>query len=463
MNWQAFYKAVQTTIANPAQLFLWIAGVFGLLFVFLVPPTQNIDEPSHFHRAYELSEGRVVGKVFDQHARVAGDSLPSGLEILVHDFGYMIHGPGNKTNIPRLTEHLFTPVDATKRQTVEFNNTVVYPPLSYLPQAIGIFVARLVLPSATAMVYAARLANFALWLGAMYMALRLLPVGKWALFVFALFPMMLTQATSVSADAPILAVVALLVATTLYIIERRRMSIKQLWVLAALVLVLALMKLPYMLLGLIVLAIPAAAFPAQFRKQRFLALCGAVGVTLVIGWAIMSRQAHVELLPYTSVPDQIHFLLHRPWVFAKAALLAPFQGRLDNTMQQFYGVMGWGDVHFPLWLTLWGYLLLGLGLLVSPVATFLKTRTRLWLLGVSALTSLATILLLYITWLPPGSPVLDTLWGRYFLAPAILFIPAVCGIITLDEASAQRVRLFIALSTPVMLSIVTAAVVARFY
>ena len=55
-------------------MFLYFALVFGLSLLVIVPPFQAPDEQHHFFRAYQVSEGIMVG----EHFRV--EYLPKSLK-----------------------------------------------------------------------------------------------------------------------------------------------------------------------------------------------------------------------------------------------------------------------------------------------------------------------------------------------------------------------------------------------
>ena len=42
---------------DAAAVFAGLALLFGSIFVFLIPPFQSPDEPNHFLRAFQVSEG----------------------------------------------------------------------------------------------------------------------------------------------------------------------------------------------------------------------------------------------------------------------------------------------------------------------------------------------------------------------------------------------------------------------
>ena len=64
-------------LRNPiATAFVALSLVFGTLFAFLTPPFQVPDEPSHYLRAYAISEGSFRVRLYD---RAPAQPLPENL------------------------------------------------------------------------------------------------------------------------------------------------------------------------------------------------------------------------------------------------------------------------------------------------------------------------------------------------------------------------------------------------
>lgn len=74
---------IRSAWVRPAPV-CFVLGLLGVLpMVVLTPPFQVPDEQEHFHRAYQLSELRMLGIVRDG---AAGGMLPSSLIELSEDF-----------------------------------------------------------------------------------------------------------------------------------------------------------------------------------------------------------------------------------------------------------------------------------------------------------------------------------------------------------------------------------------
>lgn len=171
----------------PAFTFPVTALLFGLLFTFVTPPFQSPDEPAHFLRACQISEGRFFPEERDDRM---GGMLPSPVVVMCDSFMRLRHGL------------VVSPVQLRPEARVfaDFANTAMYAPVAYLPQASGITCARMVGATPSGMLYAARLGNLCVWLLLISAAIRV--AGVWSnMVVFgALLPAGLVISASASAD-----------------------------------------------------------------------------------------------------------------------------------------------------------------------------------------------------------------------------------------------------------------------
>lgn len=465
---RVFLSKISYAIGNlrrPELYFTFITAVFGLIFVFLIPPFQNIDEPSHFYRAFQLSRGDIYGMRQDGKT---GDYLPKGLVDSFQDYGYLIFNYGQKTHPGKIIHDITTNESPDEEVFVEFNNTVIYPPVTYLPQAIGIRLATLVSDEPLIALYAARLASLATWMVAMWVVIRMLPVGKWSMVVLGLFPMILVQAASASSDATVntISVLAIGLMATL-VLRNAKDRVKDRLRLAALALVsvgLALVKMPAVALLVLALAIPSDRFGGFRRKVLYLGGLVIVASVLFLAWNLSVASMRVELRPDTSTALQLDFILSHPIEYVKILAHYPFQVRADQTLIQMYGWLGWNEVKLPFWMMLFGFVTLLLTLFNPEFKKFRITGlSRAIGAIVAGLMVLVIITLLYLSWMPVGHPQLYDVWGRYFVSLLPLSILVIGGVIVVDRKSWRNAKRFIAVATPIVLTIVLLLVVNRYY
>jgi uncharacterized membrane protein len=170
-------------VARPERVFLLLAAVFGLFSAVLVPQLSANDENWHFARAYQISDGLVVC----EDSRV---SYPSAVNHKIYD-----------AIDRKYSNNYADTADLSERQASECGAMKTYLPTMYIPQAIGVAIAKLTYPSPAFMVLMARLANLVLFVAVAFFLIRQLKVGKWVLVVIACMPQMIHLAASATTDA----------------------------------------------------------------------------------------------------------------------------------------------------------------------------------------------------------------------------------------------------------------------
>src|SRR5579883_1186468 len=149
-----------------------------------MPPFQNGDEPAHFVRAWQVSRGQFRGSANPE-------TPPEYLAAMLQTY------PAIETDaFPAQPDaRLLAPYEWSVLQTQ------VYWFAAYLPAAAAIRVASLFHLSLFAALHLARLANAAVFLAALFLALRAAPQVRSLLGALALMPMTWIVAASVSADS----------------------------------------------------------------------------------------------------------------------------------------------------------------------------------------------------------------------------------------------------------------------
>jgi uncharacterized membrane protein len=181
----------QISFINPSIVLLAIGLIVGLILCVFIPYGAGFDEEQHALRIYDLSGLHLI----PNRPVTQGNYAPSGLFSLAYS-NQFFRNPGT---YQFRNEYFFSKIDW---QNMTWGNTnATYSPIIYLPQA---FVAGLAwrvfnFPIILAII-AMRLAGFLLYLLLCYLAIRILPVGKWIFLVLALSPAALFQASTLSAD-----------------------------------------------------------------------------------------------------------------------------------------------------------------------------------------------------------------------------------------------------------------------
>jgi hypothetical protein len=123
---------MKAAVAISFSLFL-----FGLGYVFVTPPFQVADEINHFLRAYQLSTGRPVTW---RNGRIGGE-FPNEIVRATEAFSHLPFHSGNRASRAQWRA-AWNAGPAAGDTFCDLFNTVVYSPVPYVPQTIGVTVGR---------------------------------------------------------------------------------------------------------------------------------------------------------------------------------------------------------------------------------------------------------------------------------------------------------------------------------
>ncbi|HTQ80144.1 MAG TPA: DUF2142 domain-containing protein, partial [Thermoanaerobaculia bacterium] len=331
---------------SPERALLWVGLSAGLLFVALTPPFQAPDEPSHFRRIYQMSEGTLFP------SRGGEGSLPESVVRLGETLrGDLPFHPEKRADPRALAAAFSQPLNAAQRIPARVGGAVYSTPFLYLPQALTAWVARQLDLPPLFLFYLCRLVNLATGLALAWAAVRRAPFYRWLFVLLALDPMALFLRSSLSPDASVDALALFFVATVLALAAgEAKPAPGSLAALLGSAALLALSK------GAVYLLVPAAALliPAcrLGGRRRAAAVFGALfaltfGGVALAGWA--ARRADFPGLRPEVATDpaaQLQHILAHPGhfleVISKSALL---QG--PGIAFQLVGNLGWLDTPLP--------------------------------------------------------------------------------------------------------------------
>jgi len=424
--------------AQPEKLFLLMASIFCGFFVFLIPPLQGWDEATHFLRAYQISEANFLPDRFNGDQ--AGGSIPISISDMSDQFfndlkRTSLEDPGATTDLKVLKKYATENKVSEGKVQKQFEGSAVYTPLAYLPASIGIATARTLHLPLLSYVYLARIFVLVTYLVLIFFAIRLIPVGKWVIFVIALLPQSATLAVSMGSDAFIIGATALLVAFFVKAIHQtRQVTNRELSSMLVLSVALGLMKPPYMLLSLLVACIPVVKFGSKMRYFKWVG--GIVLATFLTGaiWNVsvsdITKNVHTYQRPGLNInPDQqIKFIEHEPIKFS-AILVNQMFLNTNAIYQQAVEHITWKGIHLPMWVVSLVYLNLILAFAATQNVP-IKPRKVLGLsrygpVLILVMTSILIYVALYVSFNVVGREQIEGVNGRYFTPLILLLIPAI--------------------------------------
>lgn len=278
-----YWKKVKSvSVYFAAAAFFW-----GLIYLIALPVYTAPDEDTHFIASYDYASRMMgmegiaeSGKVLVRDIDDKLQERTPGKEMMENFYG----AAKEKAGAWHYQESTGRNPYSTSRQASVFN---------YFFQALGILIARLCNFNFVQLSMLGRLFNLLAYIALVSLAIKITPVGKWAVYVIGQFPMVLELSASYSYDVINIAMVFLFIAVVLsYVYEEKRVGIKDIVLLSVLGAVMAMIKGMYFPALLLLFLIPSKAF-GDGKKQKYawavriailaviLAVTGLVNISLV--------------------------------------------------------------------------------------------------------------------------------------------------------------------------------------
>lgn len=441
--------ATKRVISSYENLFVLIALVVGLGLILITPPLWGLDEISHFSRVYQISQGNIFPDKGD--VDTYGGPIPVNLDNLkehvVSDFQDNVGGSllerGDLTG-SEVYESL-TSKEFNDHDTVIFTWTASYSPFAYLGHVIGAIISNILNLNIGQTIALTRLSGLIFYISLVYVAIRihrnnikLQPL----LFVVALIPTSIYQASVVTVDSTSIAFSLLFVSLLFYVLlNRDKVSssiLKYVAVLSLIAGMLALTKVNYLLLGFLVLFIPNK----YYKNNRYALLGRSIGLVCTILpavlWAMVNQG--VGAAPVSQRPDglevsssgQLMYVLDSPiefiLVFVKSLI---HYG--DAYVVSVFNVMGNTFSSF-IWVTILFIIMLFLAAFYAK-SIFQKYSNIIhagFLISILCIGSI--FLALYLVFNPVGNHIIDGVQGRYFIP---IIVPTVAFIATMIPIKIQ--------------------------
>ena len=210
-----------------------------LFLVFFRQPLSNPDELSHASRAYQISNGVLLTE------EAVPGLHPKGM---VDEALFLLGGQVKKRRFEPLNTALpiFQSYGWTGKEELKRFNSSVYFPGAFIPQAIGVEIARkLNLPLVQSLQLASVL-NAALCLLITALAIHVAAEGKFILAFIGALPMSLHQFSSASPDAILIAASLLMVALVITARAKSKVSLPALITVVLMGTLIAATKPPYL-------------------------------------------------------------------------------------------------------------------------------------------------------------------------------------------------------------------------
>lgn len=382
-----------------------VLGILGVFYFFICPFEMPPDEPAHLLRAFEISMGRLFARQLSSGA--FGDVLPSALK-----------NCWNRAAI----------IDWNDTAEIGFSTSALYSFVSYIPQSIGILLARIFTNRLAVVYYAGRLFNFLSAFALSVLALKKIPFGKKILFVIMVFPMTLQEMISLSPDA---LVNSLSFAFIAFILDcayvKSRVTKKDILIIGAMLSMISLCKVVYLVALFLVYIIPNYKLDKRDRywlKVFVPLLAITLSLLSLAGSAYTLANSHASYDSDKNAIEQVKFILTHPFsymmIFAKT-LLAKTPFWIGTGIGS---ALGWLNIKTSFIVCIsFVVMLFFLSLWHNDIPVQIQKKDML-LFALTFFSGLVLILTsLYVQWTPLRAKMIDGVQGRYFipLLPSLFF------------------------------------------
>jgi hypothetical protein len=404
--------------SHASELFLLATlAVFGTAFSLAIPLGAGWDEETHMVRVWDLAHLRLIPN------EVPRNQLP--YPAIFWNLSYRRQLIVRPVDADFWSELGAAPLDGQGYlydgpATRSYYSPPVLAPYALVLRYLGLKFGL----SALTVFYACRLAGLAAYAVLAWMAVRLIPFGKWILAVAALAPTALYQASTIGADpvsngAALLFIAACLSASSLTTIGWRRLV-----GLAGAASLLFWGKGNVALLAVLPLLLLTAS---RFRMRGGLPILAsmilALGAVEVGGWMVLGYSG-----TQGGASQQLAAILSHP-VGALGTVAADLWTRSPEYVRQWIADYGYEYGVVPVAV----YVLFGVTLVAAwwtdSASGSLPKRTRSALLITFGVSLLGTSLAMYLAATPAGADYVEGIQGRYYSAIAPLLGLALIGIL----------------------------------
>ncbi len=408
--------------SSTQKYFLAISLFFGLIYVFLIPPFQAPDEDNHFFRCYQLATP-TPSQESSPSDRLGG-VLPSSLQDYAQQFEYLRFNYEGKISYDGLNTFNEQKMDKVNMRFVDFSNTAMYFPSSYLSHIPIMAMASRSSMKPSALLYLMRVVSLLTWILVVIWAFKF--HESELLFYITLLPSLLVLHSSVTADVVSNSIAFFLTAYIFHLRKQKELiSVKQILFFAIPMIILSVNKIAYLPLVLLWFLLP---FGKCLSKGRYYTtfLLIAISCILLTGlWANRVNDNYItyenydpeyresqQIKPNGDPVKQTKYVLLHPVEFTMN-MVKSYLSVAQATVAHLTGKFGWEKNYLPWWMI--GLLAINLLLIILSTKEGFVLRDKLWMLIIVLSTLSLLAVIMYGIYSAVGNDYVHNLGGKYLI------------------------------------------------
>lgn len=426
---------------NLHKVAIIIILLFGITCVFLTPIDDVSDEQEHSIRSEIVSTGQLSTDYIQ---------IPNSTE----------HGYKTIASLTLLGENTGSNVMKTDVDDSKINLNTTYissafsqnPFYSYLPQAIGMLLAKLLDLNAIWLLWLGRLFNLIVYASIISLAIRKTPILKFPMLIVSILPLAIYQAASLSADGMFISLSMLAFAYFLYFYKTPKIKWVDLGIFYSAIILSGLLKSPFLALSLLIFLVPKQNFENSTQNMiaKFaILICLAVGI-LWSGYSTSvlanSWRGDHFISNHVNAKEQMNLLLSNP-IFSIERFSNVFN-EFPVIIDRFFYFSNAGGAYSSRLLSSLYMIFFMIFALIYPLDERFNIKTKLRGFLIGFLIYFGVIMVQYLTWASVGAEtVMNGVFSRYFI-PLLIFVPLILNrdIFEYDKEKLSFIFLTIAIS-----------------
>lgn len=376
--------------------------IIGIVISVMTPIYDTADEKEHFARSEFISRGVLVPE-FNNGSYM---SIASVQELY------------DNNSFKTIESNTAGPINYTPYQQ---NGVALQNPFyGYLPQGIGIFIAKLLSLDSIYMLILGKIFNSILYAGLVSLAIKKTPILKVPLLAMACIPLALYQSFSISIDSMINGLAIFAISYFLFMFKSKTLDKKEIIIYSVICLLLGLCKLPYLAFIMLLFFIPKNNFNNEkyyyfgFLAFVILGIIGFLWYDLYASTSYISSWRMDYMLNYgINSTLQINFISSHLSMFL--ALLCSLPNCLYDALMGLFQFSYNEHIYTGNLISMLLIMFIGATTLFYPLDEKFDLKTRIGALAVSVIIFVATYLIQFFTWTPVGQMAIVGTQSRYFL------------------------------------------------
>ena len=406
--------------------FFFVAAIFiEFFFNIVTPPLQAPDEFSHFYRAYQIADGHFFPEKIDQRL---GGNIPQGIVDFANQYRNSAYIQQYTIDRREVLNSCKIKLQANNQVFQDFANTAYYSAVSYLPQALSLFVLKQFTDNLGVLYYGGRVFTFLIWFLCMLLVIRIMPIYKWLTVGLLLLPMHLYITNSYSADTVTNILSFLFISIVLrHVLITKTITVKHLIVIAGIVGLLVLAKVVYIGLIVMLFIMPSKKFSKKSLRVFWLSGIFLFSFVLMALWSNSIMQFYIPIKDYNPAFRDVASLSPCGDYYAQKAyilshgfyfinvILRSFFDHPGTYLSGYIGVFGNGDIGMPKGIYVISYIILLLVAIGEKNEFMLTGIQKTCILAAALCASSLLLLSQHLIWDCVGEGVVDLLQGRYLI------------------------------------------------